>query len=99
HLGFAVDDLGFASSFGVFNSRFFSSFRFELRLFDLLLLEWQEISHGIGLALGLKHTNGGLAFGVLHLLGLGGFGVSFADLDLLLMNRGFDAHAVVFLLF
>ena len=68
-------------------------------MLNLLLFQRKRVLHGIGLALGLQHPHGGLPLGLFHLLHLGGIGVGFGDFDLLLVNLGLNAHAVVLLFF
>src|SRR5208283_1501425 len=96
-LGFAVDEFGFAGSLGILDGGFLARFGFEFRLLNLFLFQREHVLHGIGLALGLQHADGGLSFGLFHLLNLIGVGVSFGDLHLLLVNFGLDTHAVVLL--
>src|SRR5258706_6342757 len=97
-LGFAVDKFGFAGSLGILDRGFFARFGFELRLLNLLLFQREQILHGIGLAFGLEHAHGGLSFGSFYLLNLGCFGVGLGDFHLLLVDLGFDAHAIILLL-
>src|SRR5208282_6687637 len=97
HLRFAVDELGLAGSLGILDRGLLARFGFELRLLDLFLFQRERVLHGIGLALGLQHADGSLSLSLFHFLHLGCVGVSFGDFDLLLMDLGLDAHAVIFL--
>src|SRR5581483_5399228 len=97
HFRFAVNDFGLGFGICVLHGRFFARLRLQLRLFDLFLFQRQQVFHGIGLALSLQHADLGLAFGLLHLLGFGAFGLQLGDPHLLLLDLGFNSHAVVFL--
>jgi hypothetical protein len=72
-------------------------FGFELRLFDLLLLQRQRVLHGIGLRLGADHARFGIRFGALDLLRLCGIGLQLGDFHLLLVNGRLEFHALAFL--
>src|SRR4029077_3397806 len=96
-LGFAVDEFGFAGSFGILDRRFLARFGFELRLLNLFLFQREQILHAIGLALGFEDADLGLPFGSLYLLNLGCFGVGLGHFHLLPVNLGLDAHAVILL--
>src|ERR1019366_7176172 len=82
HLRFAVDEFGLAGSLGILDRSFLARFGFELRLLNLFLFQRERVLHGIGLALGLQHADGGLSFGLFYFLNLGGFGVGFGALSI-----------------